>query len=62
MYAQSQSESQHPVPQPRFTRAQQRALHRLRAAYQRDPDLFSASERARLRFWRWLYRSGKVES
>lgn len=63
MYAQSQRKSRHldPVAQPRFTRAQRRTLHRLRVAYQRDRDLFSASELARLRFWRWLYRSGKLE-
>ena len=32
----------------------------LRERYQQDRDLFSARERARLRFVRWLYRTGRL--
>jgi hypothetical protein len=42
-----------------FTRSQWYALHALRQRYQQDRDLFSAQERMRLRFVRWLYRVGR---
>jgi hypothetical protein len=43
-----------------FTRPQWRALRALRERYQQDRDLFSARSRARLRFVRWLYRTGRL--
>jgi hypothetical protein len=49
-----------PVPPPAFTPAQWQALHALHTRYQQDRDLFSARERARLRFLRWLYRMGRL--
>ena len=43
-----------------FTRPQRCALRALRERYQQDRDFFSARERARLRFVRWLYRKGRL--
>jgi hypothetical protein len=43
-----------------FTRPQWCALRALRERYQQDRDLFSARERARLRFVRWLYHTGRL--
>ena len=43
-----------------FTGPQWCALRALRERYQQDRDLFSARERARMRFVRWLYRTGRL--
>jgi hypothetical protein len=43
-----------------FTHSQWQALRALRRRYRQDHDLLSAHELARLRFVRWLYRSGRV--
>jgi hypothetical protein len=43
-----------------FTRPQWCALRALRKRYQQDRDIFYARERARLRFVRWLYRTGRL--
>ena len=43
-----------------FTRPEWCALRALRERYQQDRDLFSARERARLCFVRWLYRTGRL--
>lgn len=40
--------------------AQHQALRTLRARYAQDHDLFSHAELARLRFVRWLYRTGRL--
>jgi hypothetical protein len=45
---------------PTFTTVEQQALYALRAHYRKDRDLFSAQERARLRFLRWLYRTSRL--
>lgn len=45
---------------PAFTSAERRLLRALRTRYRQDHDLFSESERARLRFLRWLYQSGRL--
>lgn len=44
-----------------FTGEEWRTLRGLRRRYQQDHDLFSATERAHLRFLRWLYQSGRLE-
>ena len=41
-----------------FTHGEIRALRRMRRQYRQDRDLLSEQERARLRFYRWLYQSG----
>jgi hypothetical protein len=38
------------------------ALNRLRTRYDESRDAFSAEEKARLEFLRWLYRSGKLSA
>jgi hypothetical protein len=43
-----------------FTRLQWCALRALRERYRQDRDLFNARERERLRFVRWLYRTGRL--
>jgi hypothetical protein len=43
-----------------FTQHEQRALLSLRARYDHDCDCFSQRERARLRFIRWLYKTGRL--
>jgi hypothetical protein len=43
-----------------FSPAQWRALKGIRTRYRQDRDLFSEAERARLRFVRWLYESGRL--
>jgi hypothetical protein len=43
-----------------FTRAERRALRRMRAQFHDDRDLFSTRELARLQFLRWLYRGGHM--
>jgi hypothetical protein len=43
-----------------FTRPEWCALRALRERYQQDCDLFYARELARLRFVRWLYRTGRL--
>jgi hypothetical protein len=40
--------------------AQQQVLRTLRARYAQHHDLFSQAELARLRFVRWLYRTGRL--
>jgi hypothetical protein len=42
------------------TRREWCALRALRECYEQDRDPFSARERARLRFVRWLYRTGRI--
>lgn len=49
------------APQP-FTADQLQALTTLRVSYERQPDLFSERELARLHFVRWLYESGRMTS
>ena len=44
-----------------FTRAEWHTLRALRTRYQQDPDLLSERERARVRFLRWLYQTGRLE-
>jgi hypothetical protein len=51
-----------PTTPERFSARERTALCRLRTRYQQDHDLFSAPELAHLRFVRWLYRSGRLES
>lgn len=48
------------TPTPAFTLTERRLLRALRARYQQDRDLFSDGERARLRFMRWLCRTGRL--
>lgn len=43
-----------------FTGVEQRTLNALRIRYAQDRDLFSDWERARLRFLRWLYLTGRI--
>jgi hypothetical protein len=43
-----------------FTPAQWQALDTLRQRYAQDHDPFSDRERARLRFLRWLYQTGRL--
>lgn len=45
-----------------FSRREMLALRRLRSTYQQDRDLLSDAERARLRFQRWLYTTGRLVS
>ena len=49
-----------PSPMAPFTRAEQRALRALRARFERNRDIFDSDELARLRFLRWLYRTGRL--
>jgi hypothetical protein len=44
-----------------FTRAEWNRLCALRTRYQQDPEPLSERERARMRFLRWLYQTGRVE-
>lgn len=46
----------------RFSPREQRELRFLRALYQRDADVLSDTERARLRFIRWLHEMAGRES
>ena len=48
------------VHRVRFSRTEWRALRTLRDRYRQDRDLFSARERERLSFVRWLYCMGRV--
>jgi hypothetical protein len=43
-----------------FTRPRWCALRALRERYQQDRDLLNARGRARLRFVRWPYRTGRL--
>jgi hypothetical protein len=43
-----------------FSPAQWWALHRLRRRYWSGYELFSGQEQARLRFVRWLHRTGRL--
>jgi len=45
---------------PEFTAYTWHLLRGLRTRYQRDRDLFSSRECARLEFLRWLYRTGRL--
>ena len=47
-------------PTARFTPREWEALVALRLQYREDHDLFSARERARLRFIRWLRETGGI--
>ena len=38
----------------------QQALLRMRACYRQSGDVFSTAELERLRFMRWLYRTGRL--
>jgi len=49
------------TPTTPFTPDEHRALTALRTRYDQDFDCFSQRERARLRFWRWLYRTGSLK-
>ena len=44
-----------------FSRAEWDSLCVLRTRYQQDRDLLSERERARVRFLRWLYQTGRLE-
>jgi hypothetical protein len=46
----------------RFTPQERQGLTLLRDRYQQGRDQFSKRELARLRFLRWLYGSGQIES
>ncbi len=48
------------VPMAAFTADQWEALGRLRDRYPREAEYFSSQELARLRFVRWLYRTGRL--
>lgn len=48
------------APAHPFTHAERQALRALRRRYQQERDLFSAAEHARLRFLRWLVRTGRL--
>ncbi len=50
-----------PAAMYNFTVAEWAALFALRIRYQQYHEIFSARELARLRFIRWLYRSGRLE-
>jgi hypothetical protein len=56
MNTQSEASSQ-PID---LDRADRRKLRLMRARYRRDRDFFTADERARLTFMRWLYRRGRL--
>jgi hypothetical protein len=56
MNTQSEASSQ-PIS---FDCADRRQLRLMRARYRRDRDFFTADERARLAFMRWLYRRGRL--
>lgn len=43
-----------------FTLVEQQVLLALRDRYGQDRDMFNDSERTRLRFIRWLYRTGRL--
>ena len=45
---------------PTFTPAERRMLRALRTRYRQDRDLFGERVRARLRFLRWLYQTGRL--
>jgi hypothetical protein len=45
-----------------FTSVEAQALRALRDRFQRSRDQFAGRELARLRFLRWLYETGRVES
>jgi hypothetical protein len=47
-------------PTARFSPREWESLRALRHQYQEDHDLFSARERARLRFIRWLRETGRI--
>lgn len=49
-----------PRPIAPITCAAQRALRVLRGRFAQHRDLFSGDELARLRFLRWLYRTGRL--
>jgi hypothetical protein len=57
-----QEPAQAVLPASAFTAQERRALHLLRARYRQDHDMFTERERTRLRFMRWLYRAGRLES
>jgi hypothetical protein len=48
------------VSRATFTSQERRALLALRKRYHEEHDLFAASEMDRLRFVRWLVRSGRL--
>ncbi len=45
-----------------FTRVEWRAIIALRARYRRHRDLFAPRDIERLRFARWLYQTGRLQS
>jgi hypothetical protein len=49
-------------PTSMFSRREARTLGTLRAHYRQHRDLMSHDEVARLRFVRWLYRTGRLHS
>ena len=51
-----------PVPTYSFTLQEWAELYALRARYEQSHDLFSACELERLRFTKWLYEAGRLES
>ncbi len=50
-----------PAPTP-LTEDEQQALEALRQRFQEAPDCLTEQELVRLRFVRWLYRTGRLES
>lgn len=53
------AETSMPTANAELTRAELCALRQLRNRYGQDRDLFSAQELAQLRFYRWLYGTGR---
>jgi hypothetical protein len=49
-----------PAPLPRWTEDERHALEALRTRYREVGDQLTARELARLRFWHWLYRRGRL--
>ena len=49
-----------PAPTTTFTPAEWHTLRVLRTRYQQDRDFLSERERARVRFLRWLYVTGRL--
>jgi hypothetical protein len=50
------------APTTLFTSDELRMLRHLRARYEQVQDFFSPRELARLRFWRWLYATGRLSA
>ncbi len=49
------------IPIASFNQAEWSTIEALKDRYRADHDLFTAQERARLEFVRWLYQSGRLQ-